>query len=123
MVSPDTARDFVYVEDVVEAYLQVGQLSLHRGEIFNIGTGVQSTMRDVVRAVLKATGTSVKAHWGGMPARNWDAETWLADATKVRRILKWNAKTSLCDGIKKTAEWYRSEGHKIARAWKRTAIA
>jgi len=123
MVSPDTARDFVYIEDVLEAYLQIGQLSLQRGEIFNIGTGIQSTMREVVRAVLRATDSSVKVHWGSMPARSWDAETWLADATKVRRILKWSPTTSLADGIKKTADWYRTEGQAVSRAWKRTAIA
>jgi nucleoside-diphosphate-sugar epimerase len=123
MVSPDTARDFVYVDDVVEAYLQIGQLSLQCGEIFNIGTGIQSTMRDMVRAVQRATGVNAKVQWGGMPARNWDAETWLADATKVRRALKWTAKTSLSDGIAKTVDWYRAEGARMCREWKRTAIA
>ena len=123
MVSPDTARDFVFVDDVVEAFLQIGQLSLQRGEIFNIGTGIQSTMRDVVRAVLRSTGAGVKVHWGSMPARTWDAETWLADATKVRRGLKWTAKTSLAEGIQKTVDWYRTEGNKTCREWRRTAIA
>ena len=123
MVSPDTARDFVFVDDVVEAYLQLGQLSLQCGEIFNIGTGIQSTMRDVVRAVLRATNSNVKVHWGSMPARAWDAETWLADATKVRRGLKWVAKTGLAEGIQKTAEWYIAEGHQTCKEWKRTAVA
>jgi len=123
MVSPDTARDFVFVDDVVEAYLQIGQLSMQRGEIFNIGTGIQSTMRDVVHAVLRATGATVKVHWGSMPARTWDAETWLADASKVRRGLKWAARTSLAEGIQKTADWYRSEGHRLCSEWKKTAIA
>jgi len=123
LVSPDTARDFVFVDDVVEAFLQIGQLSLQRGEIFNIGTGVQSTVRDVVRAVLKATGSNVKVQWGSMPARSWDSETWLADPSKVRNRLKWIAKTGLAEGIQKTADWYRSEGRQLCREWKKTAIA
>jgi nucleoside-diphosphate-sugar epimerase len=110
MVSPDTARDFVYVDDVVEAYLQIGQLSLQCGEVFNIGTGVQSSMRDVVRAVFRSAGAKVKVNWGTMPARSWDTETWLADTTKVRRILKWAPRTGLAEGIEKTTEWFRSEG-------------
>jgi len=108
MVSPDTARDFIYVEDVVEACLQVGQLSLQCGEVFNIGTGVQSTLRDVVRLALQSTGANVKVKWGSMPARIWDAETWLADGSKVRRVLKWAPKTSLASGIEKTVHWSRS---------------
>ena len=112
MVSPDTARDFVYVEDVVEAYLQIGQLSLQCGEVFNIGTGIQSSMRDVVRAVFRSTGAKVKVNWGTLPARSWDTETWLAETTKVRRILKWTPRTSLADGIERTTEWFRSEGRR-----------
>jgi nucleoside-diphosphate-sugar epimerase len=110
MVSPDTARDFVHVDDVVEAYLQVGQLSLQCGETFNIGTGVQSTLRDVVKAVLLSTGAKVKVHWGTMPARVWDTETWLADPSKVRRVLKWAPKTGLAPGIERTTEWFRLNG-------------
>ena len=123
MVSPDTARDFIYVEDVVEAYLQIGQLSLQCGEVFNIGTGIQSTMRDVVRAAVRSTGAKVRINWGSVPARTWDTETWLADATKVRRVLKWAPKTSLADGMEKTTEWFRSEGCRIRSEWKKTATA
>lgn len=123
LVSPDTARDFVFIDDVVEAFLQIGQLSLQRGEIFNIGTGIQSTVRDVVRAVLRATGANVKVRWGSMPARSWDSETWLADPSKVRNRLKWVAKTSLIEGIQKTVDWYRSDGRQMSREWKKTAIA
>jgi nucleoside-diphosphate-sugar epimerase len=107
MVSPETARDFVYADDVLEAYLQLGQLSLQCGETFNIGTGVQSTVRDVVRAVLRSTGAKVKVHWGSMAARVWDTDTWVADPSKVRRVLKWKPKTSLTEGIERTVEWFR----------------
>ena len=109
MVSPDTARDFIYIDDVLEAYLQLGQLSLQQGETFNIGTGVQSTMRDVVRTVLRATGAKVKVHWGSMLARVWDTDTWVADPSKVKRVLKWAPKADLAEGIEKTVEWYRAK--------------
>lgn len=107
MVSPDTARDFIHVDDVVAAFLQVGQLNLQCGEVFNIGTGIQSTMRDVVKAVMQSTHTTVKVSWGSMPARQWDAETWLADVSKVRKVLKWAPRLSLIEGIGRTTDWYR----------------
>lgn len=110
LVSPDTARDFIYVEDVVDACLQIGQISLQCGEVFNIGTGVQSTVRDVVNAAFQATGSQSKVNWGRMPARPWDTNTWLADISKARRTLKWSACTSLEEGIAKTVEWRRSRG-------------
>jgi nucleoside-diphosphate-sugar epimerase len=108
MVSPDTARDFIHVDDVLEAYLQLGQLSLQCGETFNIGTGVQSTLRDVVNAVLRATGAKVKVRWGSMAARIWDTDTWVADPSKVRRVLKWAPKIGLAEGIERTTVWFRS---------------
>ena len=107
MVSPETARDFIYADDVLQAYLQLGQLSLQCGETFNIGTGVQSTVRDVVGAVLRSTGAKVKVHWGSMAARVWDTDTWVADPSKVRRVLKWTPKISLTEGIERTVEWFR----------------
>ena len=108
LVSPDTARDFIYIDDVVDACLQVGQLSLQRGEVFNIGTGTQSTVRDVVNAAVAATHARVNVNWGGMAPRVWDTETWRADPSKARRMLKWSAATGLGDGIAKTVEWRRS---------------
>ena len=109
MVSPETARDFIYVGDVVDAYLRIDELSGPYGEVFNIGTGVQSTVRDVVEACLQATGANPKVSWGAMPHRPWDTETWVADCTKVRRMLNWTASTGLEQGIAKTVEWSRSQ--------------
>ena len=105
MVTADTARDFIYVDDVVDAFLQVGQLSLQRGETFNIGTGTQSTMRDVVRAASEAAGVQAKVNWGRLPRRPWDSDTWVADPSKARQLLRWHATTSLAEGIRKTVKW------------------
>ncbi len=116
MVSPDTARDFIHVDDVVAAYLQVGQLNLQCGEVFNIGTGIQSTMREVVRAVMNSTHSTPKVNWGSMPARSWDSDTWFADISKVRRVLKWTPRISLAEGIEKTTGWFREQFHEQERS-------
>jgi nucleoside-diphosphate-sugar epimerase len=110
LVPPQTARDFIYVDDVVDAYLRFDELSKLRGEIINIGTGVQSTVSQVVAAVLHHTGAEVKCHWGAMKPRIWDSATWVADATKSRRLLGWHAATSLSDGLGKTVAWMREQG-------------
>jgi nucleoside-diphosphate-sugar epimerase len=109
MVSPDTARDFIHVDDVVAAYLQVGQLNLQCGEVFNIGTGIQTTMREMVRAVLQSTHNTVKVKWGSMPARSWDTDTWFADISKVRRVLKWTPHIGLAQGVEMTTNWFRAQ--------------
>ena len=107
-VAPDTARDFVYVDDVVDAYLRIDALAKLQGEILNIGTGVQRTVREVVELVLRHTGSSVRCGWGEMPSRIWDTSTWVADCTKARRLLGWDPVTSLSDGLAQTVAWARA---------------
>ncbi len=110
LVPPETARDFVYVEDVVDAFLRTAELSKLRGDIFNIGTGVQSTIRDVVEAIVQHTGARVETRWGAMQPRIWDSSTWVADCTKAKTLLGWRAKTSLNDGLGRTVAFVRSQG-------------
>jgi nucleoside-diphosphate-sugar epimerase len=111
LVSRDTARDFIYVEDVVDAYLSLEKLAQLSGEIINIGTGVQSTVGDVVDAVLKHTGAQVECQWGAMPSRVWDAKIWVSDCTKSKRLLGWRPQTTLSDGLARTVAWTREQGH------------
>ena len=120
LVAPETARDFVYVDDVVDAYLRLDMLAKLRGEIVNIGTGVQSTIRQVVGHVLEHTGAQVACHWGGMAARIWDASTWVADCTRSGRLLGWRPATSLSDGIARTVAWTRSAAGDRALLGERT---
>ncbi len=112
LVDPEIARDFVYVDDVVDAYLRFDKLAAMSGEIINVGTGVRSTIKQVVEQVLRHTGARVQCHWGAMPARIWDTRTWVGDCTKSNRLLGWSAQTSLSDGIEQTIAWVR--GHRDA---------
>jgi dolichol-phosphate mannosyltransferase len=109
LVSRDIARDFVYVEDVVDAFLCIEQLARLSGEIINIGTGVQSTVGDVVQTVRGYTGSSSECRWGAMPARIWDAKTWVADCSKSVRVLGWRPRTTLEAGLRGTVDWIRSQ--------------
>ena len=110
LVPPETARDFVYVDDVVDAYLKTSELSKLRGDIINIGTGVQSTIRDVVEAIVQHTGARVECKWGAMQPRIWDSSTWVSDCTKAKTLLGWRARTSLNDGLGRTVAFVRSQG-------------
>jgi len=110
MVSPDTVRDFIYVEDVLDALLNFDALTRMKGEVFNLGSGRQSTMRDVVAAVQAAVGDRSEVRWGGMKARRWDSTCWQADISKARTELGWEPKISLLDGVQRMAEWIEQAG-------------
>jgi nucleoside-diphosphate-sugar epimerase len=108
LVPRDIARDFVFVDDVIDAYLRLDALAKLSGEILNIGTGLQSTVGDVVDSVLDLTASKSRANWGAMQPRIWDARIWVGDCTKSYRLLGWRAATPLREGLRATVDWARS---------------
>jgi len=100
LVSPNTARDFIYVDDMVNAYLKINELKKHAGEVFNIGSGLQSTLGDFVNLSIKISGKTGNFQWGAMNQRSWDSNTWVSDISKARAYLHWAPKVNLEEGIK-----------------------
>lgn len=106
LVDPATARDFVYIDDVCDAYLQVAaRRPAEPGAIFNIGTGTQTTIAEVVARVRSMCGLTVEPQWGSMAARSWDTNIWCADVSKVREQIGWTARHSLADGLERFKAW------------------
>ena len=107
MVSKRTARDFIFIEDVLNAFLQFDRLAGITGEVINLATGVQSTMEDFVRVAVEVTGSRSEIRWEAMPARRWDTSTWVGSAEKAQRLLSWRAAVDLREGLRRTLEWMK----------------
>lgn len=107
LVSPETARDQIYVDDMVDAYLKIDELKNNPGEYFNIGTGVQSTIKEMVDTAIKVTQKNAQFKWGTMEGRSWDTNNWVADISKARQLLKWTPKINLEQGLKFTWDWFQ----------------
>lgn len=109
LVNPEIARDYVHVDDVVNAYLLV---ALHPkeefGAVYNVGTGVQTALRDVAGIAAKLLGISFEPQWGTMPNRVWDTSVWVADSRKIRQQLGWTAQFTLEKGLAATMDWFRN---------------
>lgn len=106
LVSPHIARDMIYVDDVVDAYLAVDRLKAVPGEYFNIATGVQSSMAEVVKLAAEVSGKTTEFRWSGMPSRSWDTEKWVGDVSKSETMLGWRAATSLREGLSRMWGWF-----------------
>jgi nucleoside-diphosphate-sugar epimerase len=121
MVSPRTVRDFVYVEDVLEALLDLPAAARMRGEVVNLGSGVETTMGEVVRTVLALLDSRSEVLWGVMPARHWDSDRWVADTYRAKALLNWRPRHTLAQGLARMADWMKATGDYDGIAELRTA--
>ena len=96
-------RDFVFVDDVVEANLvMMGQ---DTQGTYNVGTGVETSINDLFRILVQHTGSTSKEIHG--PAKKGEQARSVIDNTKLRHEVSWEPKADLSDGLKKTVEYFR----------------
>jgi UDP-glucose 4-epimerase len=119
LVSPDTPRDFISVRDTNRAFLAAAQhTELERGSVLNIGSGTQTTLREVVEIARAELGIEAEPQWGTEPQRSWDTNVWVSDPTVARERLGWTAHDDLATGFKELADWLR--GHR--EVWERFGL-
>ncbi|MEK7513626.1 MAG: SDR family NAD(P)-dependent oxidoreductase [Patescibacteria group bacterium] len=110
LVAGKQVRDWLYVEDITRAYLMAGERSDLRGEIFNIGSGKQVLVSKVARKIIKLINNPVPVKIGAYKPRQWEANNWQADISKAKKILSWEPKYNLEQGLKKTIAWWGNAG-------------
>lgn len=106
---PGFRRDWVYVEDVVDACLRALVAPDVDGTIINVGTGMEWTNEEVVRAVERACERRIDIVTGGETPRPADAPHWVADRTLASRMLGWRPRHVLSTGIGKHLRWLTSQ--------------
>lgn len=105
-----TSRDFVYIDDIVEAYIDAA-LNLREpffGDSFNIGSGHKTTIAAAANTAAALFSIPGKPTFGGMERRSWDIPNWFSDQKKTAEILRWKARTDFKQGLQKTADWYKN---------------
>jgi nucleoside-diphosphate-sugar epimerase/glycosyltransferase involved in cell wall biosynthesis len=107
LVSPDISRDFVFIEDCVEAFLDAALqiTSATAGKSYNIATGRKTTIGDLVETSRETFGIKQEPKWGSMSNRKWDLAEWFGNPEAFEADFGWKAKTSLEDGLSKTRAW------------------
>ena len=106
--SSNSVRDFVFIEDVIDAYMKIIETPDIGGQIFNIGYGQQCTVGNVVNKIIKFTGNKVKPEWGSIPKRPNEAIIWQANIFKSRDILDWEPIYNIDEGLKITVKWFEN---------------
>jgi nucleoside-diphosphate-sugar epimerase len=99
--------DWVYIEDVVEGMLAAAIAPGVEGRTIDLGSGIRTSVRQVVTELVSVVGTTVS------PSFEQDAAAYsnndrVADLAKAALWLKWKPKTTLRDGLAQTVEWYKA---------------
>ncbi len=107
LVSKNISRDFVYVDDVCNAFVNAA-IKINPemyGEIYNIGSGIKTTIEDLVSITKKIFNFDANPEFDSFSNREWDLTDWVSDPEKSKIKLDWEAKTSLKNGLLKTYKW------------------
>ena len=102
--------DLIYVKDIAQAYIKSIERLNSRAwkaeyEVFNLGSGVALSIRDIVSVVEECLGQSVKKKWGEPSLL--DIPIAFADTSKIRQVLDWKPEFSIHKGIKNTISYYK----------------
>jgi nucleoside-diphosphate-sugar epimerase len=124
LVSPNVARDFVYTEDVVDAYLRAAATrGVEPGAVYNIGSGTQTSIGELAKIARDLFEIGAEPDWGSMPDRAWDTHVWISDPRKAERELGWSARCSLADGLRGLASWLQDDPARVERYRRSAGLA
>lgn len=107
-------RDFIYVDDVADALLEAVAQPGVSGLTLNVGSGVQSTVRELCLLVAELTGGEELLRFGDVPYRPGERFSWRACTESTERTLGWRARVSLRDGLALTVDAARAELKEIS---------
>ncbi len=106
--NPEATRDYIYVGDVVDYYLgAIDKAFQFRGETFNIGSGKEKKISEVVEQIVTLTGSKSRVLWNKVQPRKIDAPFWEADMGKTDEHLSYVHRSGFEEALKTTIEWFR----------------
>ena len=99
-------RDYTYIDDLIEGIL--GVIRYHKGfEVYNLGEFQTTSLKELIRLIEEAFGK--KANVEVLEPQPGDVSVTYADITKAKRILKYQPKIDMKEGIKRFVEWYKKQ--------------
>jgi nucleoside-diphosphate-sugar epimerase len=102
------AVDWVYVDDVVDAFVAAASRDDLAGASLDVGTGELVTIRGIVDRIVETVGTAVEPDFGALPDRPLEIVR-AANVERTKQLLGWQPRTTLADGLRSTVNWYRAE--------------
>ncbi len=109
----EQTRDFTYIDDAVEATLLAATHPRAEGEVFNVGTGIETSVNQLARLVCTAMERPCEImHIDRRDVDNIRRR--VVNIEKARRMLRWSPQVTLDHGLAKTVEWFLREGFVVS---------
>jgi len=101
-------RDFLYVDDLVDCFLQVATRDQAYGEVFNVGSGIPISFIELAKKIVKIAGSG-KVNFTEFTQERKEVEPgdYYTDISKIKRLVGWEPKTDLEEGLRRTIDFYR----------------
>ena len=100
-------RSFTYVDDVADAIVTIGTDPRADAEDFNVGTGVETSIRELLATLWALCGAEGDPQVVTSDPLPVDVRRRIPRVTKIRDTLEWTAATPLAEGLRRTVAWYR----------------
>ncbi len=104
---PDAIRDWVYVDDHVEGYLKALDNKKAFGQTIQLCTGKGYTTKETAELIAEMTGYKGSIEWNSTPKRPLDAKVLIGDNSKAKKLLGWEPKYDLRQGLEKTISFWK----------------
>ena len=102
-------KDFIFIEDVIQAYLNAALIKGNETYILNVGTSIETNLGQLIKMIEKLTGKKINFVEGAYESRRWDSDCWAADIENTKKVLNWKPHYDLETGLSKTIDWLRSK--------------
>ena len=100
-------RDFLYIDDLIDAIFLILKNSKTEGEIINIGSGKRLTIKVIIKKILRYY-KSGNPQFNKIKLRKEEQMKIYPSLSKINRIIKWKAKINFSEGLKKTIQYYNA---------------
>jgi len=102
-------RDYIFVEDTVDAFISISRSENTAGKVINIGVGKGYTIEEIYNLISKLVGISKKISLDKNRVRPTGSEVWklVCDNTNLKKTTNWSPKTDFKTGLTNTIEWIK----------------
>lgn len=109
MTVGEQRRDFIYLEDVIDGLTALAFAPAVEGQSFDLGSGVDVPVRQVVDLIWKLTGATGRVLAGALPYRRNEVPCLVADAERTATLVGWRSRTDLENGLRRTIDGFSRE--------------